>query len=85
MKEMKGLVRIEKTERANLPYQILLGDLVVALCPNEFTAMIIAGALSYKIEFERKLMEHEEANYRTVNRGLQIKYSRQQSQDKRKC
>lgn len=49
----KGLVRIEKSDRITTPYNILLGDFVVALCPSEFTANLIGHALSLNVEYER--------------------------------
>ena len=52
---VQEIVRIEKVkDRPALPYQVLLGDLVVALCPSEFTAMLVAGGLNHQMEFERK-------------------------------
>ena len=57
--KLKNSVRIEKTDRISTPYQVLLNDLVIALCPSEFTAMIVAGGLSYKIEVERRKTKDE--------------------------
>ena len=52
---VQEMIRIEKVkDRPALPYQVLLGDLVVALCPSAFTAMLVSGGLNHQIEFERK-------------------------------
>ena len=54
------MVRIEEVKnRPALPYQVLLGDLIVALCPSRFTAMLVGGGLSYQIEAERQKLKLE--------------------------
>ena len=53
------MVRIEKSDRVSTPYQVLLGDLVVALCPSEFTANLVGGALSFRIAKEEEMLKKQ--------------------------